>query len=91
MNESVFRRAYFFIAMGIIFLLGAEDFEEDSPLASTLALLIALGFSLAGCLYYAGAKGLPRRYGLLGVLHFFGFWILLCVPSRGDGPLGVAE
>lgn len=92
MNESVFRRAYFFISLGIMFLLGAEEFEESRlPLAGTLSHLIALGFSLAGCVYYADAKGLPRRYGLFGLLHFLGFWILLCIPLREGVVAGVAE
>ena len=90
LSEAVFRRTFFFIAMGMIFALGADVMEREHPVAGGIAHVIAFGFSLTGCTYYARVKGLPGRYGLFGLLHFLGFWILLCLAPR-EGADGARE
>ena len=90
LSEAVFRRTFFFSTMGMIFAIVADDMERVHPVAGGIAHVIGFAFSLTGCTYYARVKGLPSRYGLFGLFHFIGFWILLCLAPR-EGADGARE
>lgn len=75
------------IGVGIGFLLSVSQLllakqHYLSSIQSHILAWIGIGFLVWGCMNYALGKGYSKWFGLLGILSFIGFAVLVFMPDK---------